>query len=161
MPRLELLSEVQRKMLQMFPCMEHDDTPWIPMRKPLSQSRLALVTSAGLHVRGDRPFITDHKSGGDSSYRVIPRSTNSGDIIQSHVSIGFDHTGIYRDINVTFPIDRLQELVDRGEIGSLCENNYSFMGALRDASTVANRTGPEVAQRLLAEGVDVVLLTPT
>ena len=161
MPRLELLSEVQRKTLQMFPCMEHDDTPWTPMWKPLSQSRVALVTSAGLHVRGDRPFITDHKNGGDSSYRVIPRSTSAADIIQSHVSIGFDHTGIYRDIDVTFPIDRLQELADRGEIGSLGETNYSFMGALRDTTTVVEKTGPEVAKRLLDEGVEVVLLTPT
>ena len=157
MPRLELLSDVQRRMLQMFPCMEHDDTPWTPMRKPLSESRLALVTSAGLHVRGDKPFVM----GGDSSYRALPRSTGAADIIQSHASIGFDHTGIYRDINVTFPIDRLNEMVDEGAIGSLGENNYSFMGALRDTSEVVEKTGPEVAQRLVAEGVDVALLTPT
>ena len=161
MPRLELLSEVQRKMLQMFPCLEHDDTPWTPMGKPLSESKLALVTSAGLHLRGDKPFVTDHHGRGDSSYRVIPRSTKAEDILQSHVSIGFDHTGIYRDINVTFPMDRVQELVDQSVVGSLGENYYSFMGALRDASAVAEHTGPEVAGRLLDEGVEVVLLTPT
>ncbi len=157
MPRLELLSEVQRSMLRMFPCVEHDDSPWTPMRKPLSESRVALVTSAGLHVRGDRPFVM----GGDSSYRVIPRSTKTADILQSHASIGFDHTGIYRDINVTYPVDRLQELVDRGVIGSLGENNYSFMGALRDTSEVVEQTGPEVAGKLVDEGVEVAFLTPT
>ena len=157
MPRLELLSDVQRRMLQMFPCMEHDDIPWTPMRKPLSESRLALITSAGLHVKDDKPFVM----GGDSSYRVIPQSTNTADILQSHASIGFDHTGIYRDINVTYPVDRLQELVDRGVIGSLGENNYSFMGALRDTSEVVERTGPEVARRLVDEGVEVAFLTPT
>jgi D-proline reductase (dithiol) PrdB len=161
MPRLELLSEVQRKMLQMFPCFDHDDSPWTPMRKPLSESRVALVTSAGLHLRDDAPFITDHKGGGDTSYRVIPRDTAAADIIQSHVSIGFDHTSIYRDINVTFPMDRLRELKDRGVIGSLADNYYSFMGALRDASGIVEQTGPEVAQRLVDEGVDVALLTPT
>ena len=161
MPRLELLSEVQRKMLQMFPCMEHEDTPWTPTGKPLFESRVALVTSAGLHLREDKPFVTDHHGRGDASYRVIPRSTGAADILQSHVSIGFDHTGIYRDINVTFPLDRLQELASRGEIGSLGENYYSFMGALRDASEVAERTGPEVAERLRQEGVEVVVLTPT
>ena len=160
MPRLETLSEVQRKMLQMFPCMEHDDTPWAPMRKPLSESKVALVTSAGLHLRDDKPFITDPQ-GGDPSYRVIPRGTPAADIIQSHVSIGFDHTGIYRDINVTFPIDRLEELKEQGVIGSLADNNYSYMGALRDTSRVVNGTGPEVAQRMLEEGVEVVFLTPT
>ena len=161
MPRLETLSEAQRRMLQMFPCMEHDDTPWAPVRKPLSESRVALVTSAGLHLRGDQPFITDLKGGGDSSYRVIPRGTPAADIIQSHVSIGFDHAGIYRDINVTFPMDRLEELREQGVIGSLAHNYYSFMGALRDASKVVDETGPEVARKMLDEGVDVALLTPT
>ena len=161
MPRLELLSEVQRKMLQMFPCQDHDETVWTPMRKPLSESRVALVTSAGLHLRGERPFVTDHNTGGDTSYRMIPRGAPAADIIQSHVSIGFDHTSIYRDINVTFPIDRVQELKEQGVIGSLSDNYYSFMGALRDASGIVEQTGPEVARKLLEEGVEAAFLTPT
>ena len=161
MPRLATLSEVQRRMLQMFPCMEHDDSPWTPMRKPLSESRVALVTSAGLHLRDDKPFITDHQRGGDHSYRVLPRRTPASDIIQSHVSIGFDHTGIYRDINVTYPIDRLEELQEQGVIGSLADDYYSFMGALRDAAKVYSETGPEVARKMQDDGVEVVLLTPT
>ncbi len=157
MPRLELLSGVQRSMLQMFPCMERDGTPWTPMRKPLSESKVALVTSAGLHLRDDKPFVM----GGDSSYRVLPSSTPVEDILQSHASIGFDHTGIYRDINVTYPVDRVQELAEQGVIGSLGENNYSFMGALRDTSEVVEQTGPEVARKLVNEGVEVAFLTPT
>ncbi|MCI0897487.1 MAG: hypothetical protein J4O11_04265, partial [Chloroflexi bacterium] len=97
----------------------------------------------------------------DTSFRVIPRSAAAGDILQSHTSIGFDHTGIYRDINVTFPIDRLQELVDQKKIGSLSDDYYSFMGALRDVTGIIEESGPEVARRLKAEGVEVVLLTPT
>ncbi|MFQ5880150.1 MAG: glycine/sarcosine/betaine reductase selenoprotein B family protein [Dehalococcoidia bacterium] len=160
MPRLERLSEVQRQVLLSFPCLEHDSAPWRPLRKELSQSKLALVTTAGLHLRTDKPFIGDHKTG-DTSYRVIPAAAKAGDILQSHVSIGFDHTPIYRDINVTFPIDRLRELVDRGVIGSLSQSYYSFMGALRDPRRVIEETGPEVARRLKDEGVDVVLITPT
>ena len=160
MPKLAALSEIQRKSLLMWPCIEHDDTPWTPMAKPLSESKLALVTTAGLHVRGDKPFIVDHKNG-DTSFRVIPRSAGATDIIQSHTSLGFDHTGIYRDINVTFPIDRLPELVDQGKIGSLSDHYYSFMGALRDVTGIIEESGPEVARRLKDEGVEVVLLTPT
>ena len=160
MPKLAALSEIQRKSLLMWPCIEHDDTPWTPMAKPLSESKLALVTTAGLHVRGDKPFISDHKNG-DTSFRVIPRSAGAADIIQSHTSLGFDHTGIYRDINVTFPIDRLPELVDQRKIGSLSDNYYSFMGALRDVTGIIENSGPEVARRLKDEGVEVVLLTPT
>ena len=161
MPRLDTLSDVQSNMLRMFPCMEHDDAPWTPMRKPLSDSRVALVTSAGLHLRGDKPFISDLRGKGDTSYRVLPRCTPASEIIQSHTSIGFDHTGIYRDINVTYPIDRLEELREQGVIGSLADNYYSFMGAIRDATELATETGPEVAGRMLDEGVEVVFLTPT
>ena len=160
MPRLETLSEVERKTLQFFPCMEFDQTPWTPLAKELSQSKVALVSTAGLHLRGDKPFVTDLK-GGDSSYRVIPSGASSADILQSHVSIGFDHTAFYRDINIAFPKDRLRELAERGEIGAVSENYYSFMGALRDMRRVIDNTGLEVAQRLKDEGTDIVLLVPT
>ena len=58
-------------------------------------------------------------------------------------------------------VDRLQELVDQEKIGSLSDNYYSFMGALRDVTGIIEKTGPEVAGLLKAEGVEVVLLTPT
>ena len=160
MPRLEHLSEIARKQMLMWPCVEYEDTPWTPMANPLSESKLGLVTTAGLHVRGDKPFIPN-QPGGDTSYRVIPRNTHVQDIVQSHASIGFDHTGIYRDINVTFPMERLSELESKGKIGSLSDNYYSYMGALRDVTGIIENTGPEVAQRLRSAGVEVVLLTPT
>ena len=160
MPRLDTLSEVQRRTLEFFPCLEHDSTPWVKLGKPLSQSKVALVTSAGLHLRDDKPFNRDDP-GGEYSYRVIPSDCDPVDVVQSHFSIGFDHTGIYRDLNVTFPVDRLREMVGNGQLGSLSANFYSFMGALRDASGVIEETGPEVADKLKEEGVDVVLLTPT
>lgn len=160
MPRLDTLSEVQRRTLEFFPCLEHYDTPWVTMTKPLSQCKVALVTSAGLHLRNDEPFTRD-TPGGESTYRVIPSDCNPVDVVQSHFSIGFDHTGIYRDLNVTFPVDRLRELAERGEIGSLSSDFYSFMGALRDPSGVIDETGPEVARLMKAAGVEVALLTPT
>ena len=160
MPRLEILSGVQRRMLEFFPCMEADGVPWTPLRKPLSESTVAIVTTAGLHLRYDKPFNRDHP-GGESTYRVLPGDADVADIVQSHFSIGFDRTAIYRDINITYPIDRLQELADQNVIGRVAPNNYSFMGALRDCTVVAEQTGPEVAQRLKGEGVDLVVLTPT
>lgn len=160
MPRLATLSAVVRQVLLSFPCLEYDTVPWTPLAQELSQSTLALVTTAGLHRRGDTPFMTDPRDG-DASYRVIPASTPASDILQSHVSIGFDHTAIYRDLNVTFPIDRVRELVQQGVIGALAQHYYSFMGALRNPRRVLEETGPEVAKRLQEEGVDIVLITPT
>ena len=159
MPRLDTLSEVSRKTLTFFPCMEFEDTPWVPLSKGLSQSKIALVSTAGLHLRNDKPFIKDDH-GGDPSFRVIPSNANGADILQSHISIGFDHTAFYRDINIAFPIDRMRELADQGTIGSVSDNYYSFMGALRDMRRVVEDTGPQVAQRLRDEGTDVVFLIP-
>ena len=164
MPKLETLAEPVRQMMLAWPCIDNDEAPWTPMAKRLSRARVALVTTAGLHVRGGKPFIQDKAmplDGGDTSYRIIPSSAEPKDIVQSHTSIAFDHTGIYRDINVTFPINRLQEMHQRGEIGSLADNYYSFMGAVRDVTGFIEESGLDVAAKLKKDEVDVVLLTPT
>ena len=97
MPRLETLSEVVLKRLEFFPCIEFETTPWAPLGKNLPQCKMALVSTAGLHLRDDKPFLSDLE-GKDASYRVIPSSASSADILQSHESIGFDHTTFYGDM---------------------------------------------------------------
>jgi len=92
---------------------------------------------------------------------VIPSTARAADLLQSHSSLAFDKTGFVRDVNVVFPIDRLGEYVDEGRIGRLGPRHYSVMGALPDVTEVRDRTAPELARRLVADGVDVVLLTPT
>ena len=125
------------------------------MQKPLPQSKVAMVSTAGLHLRGDRLF-----QGGDPSFRIIPSDAKTSDVILSHVSIGFDHTGIYRDLYLAFPLDRLRELVQQAKVGSLARSYYSFMGAQRDPRRIIEVTGPEAAALMHDEGVDLVLLAP-
>ena len=156
MPKLEELSEIERQAVLNFPFAEHDDSPRSMLQKALSEAKLALVTTAGIHLRGDPPFCR-----GDQSYRVIPAGTSPAEIVQSHTSIGFDRVPMYRDINVCFPVDRARELVERGVVGRLSDCFYSFLGAQRDPRHIIEVTGPEVAGRLRDEGTDVVLLTPT
>jgi len=157
MPTLDRLSELQRKTSLAHPCLLYDSAPFTRLCKPLSESRLALVTTAGIHVRGETPF-----TGGDQSFRALPADTAPADIVQSHASIGFDRTAFQRDINVVFPVDRVREFVARGEIGSLSQTYFSFMGAQRPPyDRLLQETGPEVARRLLGEGVEVVFLTGT
>lgn len=156
MPRLDRLSQATRSNLLTFPCRVHDGAPFTPLRRPLAACRLAIVTTAGLHRRGDALF-----GPGDAGYRVLPSDTPARDIVQSHTSIGFDRTPIMRDLNISFPIDRVRELVAEHALGALAPSHYSFMGALRDVARLEDATGPEVARRLRDEGVDVVLITPT
>jgi D-proline reductase (dithiol) PrdB len=156
MPRLDRLPEANRKTLLNAPVQVNEGTPFARPAKPLTSCRVAIVTTAGLHRRGDRPF-----GPGEHTYRVIPVDTPDADIVQSHTSIGFDRTPLMRDLNITYPIDRLRELAARGTLGPLAPNGYAFMGALRELTKVAGETGPEVAGRLRADGADVALLTPT
>ena len=155
MPRLDQLGEIQRNHVLMFPCMEFADTPWTPWTKKLSESRVAMVSTAGLHLRGDQPFV-----GGDQTYRVIPSSAKANDIIMSHTSIGWDHTGFYRDLNLAFPMDRLKELEQQSVIGSLAKDYYSFMGAQQEPVKILEETGPDVAGRMKTEGGDAVCMVP-
>ena len=156
MPRLDRLPQISRNNLLTFPAQVNETTPFVRPPKPLAGCRLAIVTTAGLHVRGDRPFAP-----GDQTYRAIPSDTPTADIVQSHTSIGFDRVPTLRDVNISFPIDRLRELVARGELGRLGPRCYSFMGAQREVARIERETGPEVARRLRAEGVDTALITPT
>jgi len=156
MPRLDRLPQVNQTSLLAFPAQVNDRAPFVTPGKALSASRLAIVTTAGLHRRGDRPF-----GPGEQTYRVIPSDTPAADIIQSHTSIGFDRAPIMRDLNISFPIERVRELIARGELGGLGPSCYSFMGALRDTARLAGETGPDVARLLHEEGADVALITPT
>jgi len=118
----------------------------------LNEARVAIVTTAGLAHRGE-PWRSD-----DSSFRAFDRDER--DLLVGHVSTNFDRVGISADLNVAYPVDRLEELAAEGRIAELGPRNYSFMGALGDLSTVLVDSGPAVARRLLDDGVQVVLLTP-
>lgn len=156
MPSLDKLNENTRNTVLTLPVDVNESTPFVRPSKPLAGSRVAVVTTAGLHLREDLVFINQ-----DSTYRVIPSSTLASDIVQSHTSIGFDRTAALEDINVCFPLDRLREMVELNRLGELAPRFFSFMGAQRDLTALKNATGPEVADLLVADGVDVVLLTPT
>ena len=143
-----------------FPCRDDGAPPWTPLHKPLSACKLAIVTSSGLIRKSDVPFDLGLQEG-DPSFRIVPADTNPSELTFSHVSTNWDRTGFAMDVNVVFPIDRLRELVDEGEIGAVADQHYSFMGAIFNSDPVVADTAPEVGRRLHAEGVDVVLLVPT
>jgi D-proline reductase (dithiol) PrdB len=154
MPRLDQLSELARKSALTHPAQLNDTAPWTAPTKPLAESTVALITTAGLHPRQVVGFRA-----GDPSYRVFPTDTPARELVLSHASIGFDRTGYMKDHNVIFPVDRLRELARAGEVGALGPNAYSFMGAQRPPYEPIMQTAAEVAGRLREERVDVVVLT--
>ncbi len=146
-------------MLRVYPWRQIDPVPLARRAKPLAASRVALVTTAGLVPPLERPFDPDVK-GGDFSFRVIGSDANVRGLEEHHRSDTFDHTGIRRDPNVAFPLDRLRELAATGEIGEVAPRHLSFMGSITAPGRLASRTAPEAAQLLVEDQVDLALLFP-
>lgn len=129
-------------------------TPCQPLGKPLGETRFALITTAGIHARGARNFALT-----DASFRPIDGRRDGNDLVMSHSSVNFDRTGFQADTNVVFPIDRFRELEAAGVIGDLADVHYSFMGAGLLPAAYEDSVN-ELADLLLADGVDAVFLTP-
>ena len=127
---------------------------WTKHDKPLKDMRVALVTTAGIHLRSDESFGFS-----DATFRPIAGQEDSNNLVMSHSSANFDRIGFAEDINLVFPIDRFKELVKAGTIGSLATVHYSFMGAglLPEAY---EQSVDAVAKLLKRDKVDVVFLTP-
>jgi D-proline reductase (dithiol) PrdB len=149
--RLEKLPSEMAKRLSDLECSDFNTMPWVE-GPPLRDRRVAIVSSAGLVVRGDKVF-----RGRDADYRAIPSTTPANDLLCSHISINFDRNGFQEDWNVVFPLDRLNELAAQGAIGSAAATHYSFMGATDPVQMVDGAR--EVAGKLRANRVDAVLLT--
>jgi D-proline reductase (dithiol) PrdB len=89
--RLGKLPAEMAKRLSELECPVFESTPWVE-GPPLRDRRVAIVSSAGLVVRGDRVF-----RGRDPDYRAIPSSTQANDLLCSHISINFDRNGFQED----------------------------------------------------------------
>ena len=157
MVRLADLSPIERDhMLKKVPTLPpFPGRPWAG-GPALSKRRVAIVTTAGLHVRSDRPF-TPGTAGMD--YRVIPGDVGAGDLIMSHLSVNYDRSGFQRDWNVVFPLQRLKELVREGIVGAAASFHYSFMGAVSPITRYEPKAR-ELATLLKRDNVDAVLLSP-
>lgn len=155
MPRLADLTAAEREYLigRLKDFQGFGDAPRAQC-PPLAHSRIAVVTTAGLHVAGDAPF----SEAGAGAYRVIPGNVPSGDLLMSHFSTNFDRTGFQQDVNVVFPIDRLKALVAEGVVGSVAAYHYSFMGAA--PAPAIEPHARTIAGLLKRDKVDAVLLTP-
>jgi D-proline reductase (dithiol) PrdB len=152
MVRLTDLPPSQQANLPNVECPSFERRPFVA-GPPLAARRIAVVSSAGLIRRGERPFVS-----GEGGYRVIPGDTPPGDILITHASVNFDRTGFQRDMNVVLPLARLAELATQGAIGSVAATQYSFMGATDPRQMEQNAR--QVAGFLKQDRVDGVLLTP-
>jgi len=133
--------------------------PWAPVKKPLREVVIALVTTAGVHLKTQPPFDMDDPNG-DPSFRVIPSDVKAEAVVITHNY--YDHSAADKDLNVVLPLDRLKELKAEGRIGGIAPLVYGFMGHIDGphVETLVQQTAPEVARCLRRDGAEAVVLTP-
>lgn len=138
------------------------DIPWTPLRKPLAECTVALVSSAAIALKDDQPFDQEGERRnpwwGDPSFRIIPRGATESDVRLYHLHI--DPQIGEQDLDCVLPLRRLEELSAEGFVGQVAPSHYTFMGYLLKPKEFLERSVPAMIARMRQEGVDVVALVP-
>jgi D-proline reductase (dithiol) PrdB len=141
---------------------EPREIPWAPLSRPLEESTVALISSAGLALKTDRPFDQEGEKRnpwwGDPSYRILPRTATAQDVELYHQHI--HPRVIAQDLNTVLPLQRLLALEENGEIGRSAANHYSFMGYILQPQVLLEESTPAMIRQMKREGVNVVVLVP-
>jgi D-proline reductase (dithiol) PrdB len=136
--------------------------PWTPMSKPLSETTIALVTSAGISLKSDPPFDMEREKRelvwGDRSFRTISRKTTEKEIEVNHLHI--NTTYIKQDINVILPLARMAEFEKEKVIGRLAPTAYSFYGFQWQNTEFLSEAIEPISKKMKVEGAEAVLMTP-
>ncbi|MFZ1701638.1 MAG: glycine/sarcosine/betaine reductase selenoprotein B family protein [Pyrinomonadaceae bacterium] len=140
-----------------YPWIENIRSPFTPVRRALPMLNLALISSAGGHIRGTDAFELDSKDG-DLSYREIPVEVGADDI--SYAAKGYDPTAVIDDRNCQIPIDRLLEYEANAVLGSLNNVWWSISSHIPNAARVADELGPQLADRLNRYETQLALIIP-
>ncbi len=98
---------VKKRWAQNFTAVKSDTIPWTPISKSLSECKIALLTTGGVHLKDDLPFNMEDKDG-DPSFRRIPSSIDPSDLTITHDY--YNHSDADKDINLVFPIEILRNL---------------------------------------------------
>jgi D-proline reductase (dithiol) PrdB len=136
-----------------------DPVPFAVIHRPVEGCTVGLVSSAGFVLPGMVPFDRG-RPGGDSSWRSIPADAEGAELLHSHRSEAFDHQGMTADPELAFPMARLRELAEAGEVGRVAPHHASCMGSITATGHLVNETAPEIAARFVEDQVDLALLVP-
>ncbi|MEE9416118.1 MAG: glycine/sarcosine/betaine reductase selenoprotein B family protein [Acidimicrobiales bacterium] len=150
---------------------QYDTVPFTRLAKPLSECRVALLTSSGHFVAGDdpEPFGVVDMTQLQAEARIhdflrespvlssIPFDTPVEQLRVRHP--GYPTQAAISDHGVNLPLKQLLDLERDGTIGQTVPDAYSFVGAASQLR-LKKQIAPEWAERLRDEAVDLVLLVP-
>ncbi|TXL80408.1 hypothetical protein FHP25_05095 [Vineibacter terrae] len=129
--------------------------PVAPLRKPLAESRLGLLTTSGCYVAGQVAF--HYKD--DASVRRIPMDTPPEQLRFAHITENYLESA-RRDPQCLVPLAALRRLRDEGMVGSLADDAVSCMGGIYSQRRVREELIPQIEGILKQQAVDVALLVP-
>jgi D-proline reductase (dithiol) PrdB len=157
------ISGITKRMIKNWIGMEKPRSiPWMPLTKPLSECTVALLSSAGIALRDDKPFDQEGERQnpwwGDPTYRILPKTATEKDVRLYHLHI--DPSYAEQDVNCLFPLQRLQEMEASGRIGRMSPRHYSIMGYILKPERLLQETVPAMIRNLKEDMADVVVLVP-
>jgi len=140
----------------------------LPLKK-LSESRVAMVSLAGVYQKGQKPFSTSpgivpaelramrFKDRGDWSFREVSLEADSTELLIAHAH--YDHGEAEEDVNCVFPMMRLLELEVEGFIGECANIHYSLMGFVPEVQLILDTVTNEIIPLLKDRKVEAVLVS--
>ncbi len=132
-----------------------DDGVLAPLKKPLSESRLGMLSTAGAYAAGQVAFY--YKD--DTSLRRIANDTDPADMRFSHITENY-LPDPRRDPNCVFPMTPLARLAEEGVIGSLAGDHLSCMGGVYSQRRARQEMVPAIEAAFAEQAVEVALLVP-
>ncbi|WP_245894419.1 glycine/sarcosine/betaine reductase selenoprotein B family protein [Planomicrobium soli] len=135
----------------------NEELPETTVTKPLTACTVALVSTAGVHLKSDPPFDVDNPAG-DPTFRLVPGNTAETDLTVTHIY--YDTKYAKTDPSIVFPITQLRELEAEGEIGAVAGANLGLNGGILDTELVERDAIPVVVELFRNENIDVALLVP-
>lgn len=127
--------------------------------KNISKARIAIVTTGGVVPYGNHDHLPAATAKFWKKYNISEITTLSEGRFES-VHAGYDPVYANQDPNRVVPLDVLRELEKGGEIGGIFQYMITTTGNSTSVAD-ATRMGKEIAEELLANGVDGVILTST
>ncbi|MEQ8763735.1 MAG: glycine/sarcosine/betaine reductase selenoprotein B family protein [Planctomycetota bacterium] len=153
-----LIDHIRSQLDPSYEFMTYEERPFeeAPVRQDL---RVAVITTAGLHLRTDPEFRAAEERFGDTSYRVIPHGTKKEALRLDALTV--DQRFTAKDPEVALPQETLSELQEEGVLGSVGSTHYSFCGGIVRPLPGLEESVKEIVPRLREDGVNALLLLPT
>ena len=142
-----------------FPMPNFDRVDPNPAVKDMAHARIALVTSGGVVPKGNPDHIESSSASKYGEYCIDGVMDLTSDTYETAHG-GYDPVYCNEDPDRVLPVDVLREFEAAGRIGKLHEYFYTTVG---NGTAVLNAVAfaKEFSQKLVAAGVDAVILTST